>query len=72
MRDILDSLFQSNVSEVCAPTGSLLDPIGGAYRWEIILDSLIDLYNDSIKEEMRKTEDKNAARVKAHTSKYIR
>lgn len=71
MRDILDSLFQSNVSEVCAPTGSMMDPIGGAYRWEVILDSLINLYNDTIKAEMQKTEDKNVAGVKAHTSKYI-
>lgn len=75
MRAIIDELFQSNVSEVCAPTGSLLDPINGSYRWEIIIDSIINLYNDSIKQEMTKSSssqvDKNVAGVKAHTSKYI-
>lgn len=71
MREILDTLFQSNVSEVCAPTGSMLDPIGGVYRWEVIIDSLINLYNDTIKKETKKAEDKNVAGVKAHTSKYI-
>lgn len=71
MRSIIDQLFQSNVSEVCAPTGSMLDPIGGAYRWEVILDAIINLYNDTIKEEMKKNENRNLAGVKAHTSKYI-
>lgn len=71
MREIIDTLFQSNVSEICAPTGSMLDPISGVYRWEVILDSLINLYNDTIKKETKKAEDRNVAGVKAHTSKYI-
>lgn len=60
MRKLVDELFNSNVSEVCAPNGTMLDLIGGRFRFEIIIDKLSDLYIDSVSkefEEMKKDVD---------------
>lgn len=68
MREIIDQIFDSNVSEVCAPRGSMLDPINGKFRFEHIFDTLIPLYENDINVEMNKIN----SRVKKHTSKYIK
>lgn len=68
MREIIDQIFNSNVSEVCAPYGSMLDPINGKFRFEHIFDTLIPLYENDIDAEMKKMN----ARVQKHTSKYIK
>lgn len=68
MRKIIDQIFNSNVSEVCAPYGSMLDPINGKFRFEHIFDTLIPLYENDIDAEMKKMN----ARVQKHTSKYIK
>lgn len=68
MRGIIDQIFNSNVSEVCAPFGSMLDPINGKFRFEHIFDTLIPLYENDIDAEMKKMN----ARVQKHTSKYIK
>lgn len=60
MRKLVDELFNSNVSDVCAPNGTMLDLIGGRFRFEIIIDKLSDLYIDSVSkefEEMKKDVD---------------
>lgn len=68
IRSIVDSIFNSNVSEICAPTGSMLDPINGKFRFEHIFDILIPLYETDIASEMTKFN----ARIQKHTSKYIK
>lgn len=68
MRQIIDQIFNSNVSEICAPYGSMLDPINGKFRFEHIFDTLIPLYENDITTEM----DKINARVQKHTGKYIK
>lgn len=68
IRAVMDSIFNSNVSEVCAPTGSMLDPINGKFRFEHIFDTLIPLYETDIASEMTKFN----ARIQKHTSKYIK
>ena len=68
MRNLLDYLFDSNVSEVCAPFGSMYDPIGGMQRYEHIINALIPLYDDTISAETKKIQ----ARVKKHTAKYTK
>jgi len=68
IRTIIDQIFNSNVSELCAPTGSMLDPINGKLRFEHIFDTLVPLYEADINSEMKKM----TARVQKHTSKYIR
>lgn len=68
IREIIDQIFNSNVSEVCAPFGSMLDPINGKFRFEHIFDTLIPLYENDIDAEMKKMN----MRVQKHTSKYIK
>lgn len=66
MRKILDNVFQSNVSEVCAPTGSMYDPINGKFRYEYILEALMNFYQTNIQNEYRKMK----VNVAKKTSKY--
>ena len=54
MRESLDRLFDSNVSETCAPTGTLLDPINGKLRYEHIIEALLKLYEENIQSEYEK------------------
>lgn len=66
MRNALDYIFDSNVSEVCAPFGSMYDLIDGKMRYEHILDGLSSLYETSLHEETQKIEN----RISKHTDKY--
>lgn len=66
MRDLLDFIFDSNVSEVCAPNGNMYDPLNGKLRYEHIIDCLTGLYENDISAEMSKI----AKRVNKHTDKY--
>jgi len=68
MRQIMDEIFNSNISEICAPYGSMLDPINGKFRFEYIFETLIPLYENDINSELRKLN----TRVQKHTSKYIK
>lgn len=68
MRELIDYIFDSNVSEVCAPSGSMYDPIGGSFRFEHIVATLGNLYSQDINAEV----DKIATRVHKHTDKYIK
>ena len=67
MRNLIDTIFDSNVSEVCAPTGTMYDPFNGMFRFEIIIDKLMELYETNINKEYKLME----KRVQKHTSKYI-
>lgn len=66
MRELVDYIFDSNVSEVCAPSGSMYDPINGQFRFEHIITVLAQLYETDVEKEMNAV----AARVKKHTAKY--
>ena len=70
MRELLDYIFQSNVSEVCVPegSGSMYDPINGKFRYDHILDTLLTLYQDNIQSEFKKLN----ANVNKKTSKYTK
>ena len=68
MRSLLDELFDTNVSEVAAPDGSMYDPFLGKFRYEHIIEALLKLYDENFTSEfemMRK-------RVETKTSKYIK
>ena len=67
MREILDYIFESNVSEICAPYGSLFDPINGEFRYEHIIDKLTSLYETNLNKEYELMKN----RIKKHTDKYI-
>lgn len=68
MRNIMDELFDGNVSEVCAPSGNMYDIINGGFRYEFIMESLLNLYSDNIAKETKKIQ----KRVQSHTDKYTK
>lgn len=68
MRTLLDYIFDSNVSELCAPHGSMFDPVNGKLRFEHIIDTLAPLYETDISTEMNKV----TANVSKHTAKYTK
>lgn len=68
MRQIVDDIFDSNVSEVCAPSGTMFDPFNGEFRYEHIIDVISSLYKDNINREFKKM----AAKMKKHTAKYTK
>lgn len=68
MRELVDYIFNSNVSELCAPDGSMYDPIDGQFRFEHIINTLAALYESDVSGEMNKL----SSRVQKHTTKYTR
>ena len=68
MRASVDRIFQTNASEVCAPDGTMVDPINGQLRYEHIIDALTKLYEENINNEYKKMNE----RIKKHTAKYTK
>lgn len=68
LRSMVDELFDSNVSAICAPNGSMCDPINGKFRFEIIIENLLSLYESNIKAEY----DLLSQKVAKHTDKYTK
>lgn len=68
MRELVDYIFDSNVSEICAPSGSMYDPVNGQFRFEHIINILANLYETDISQEMSALSN----RIKKHTGKYAR
>ena len=67
MRDTIDYIFDSNVSEVCCKTGTMFDIVDGAYKFEKILESLTSLYTENVNREYRAVK----KRIQDKASKYI-
>lgn len=75
MREQIDYIFDSNVSEVCAGAGSMWDPIDGALRYEHIISGLLELYENNYSSEFDKLKRRvagKAAKHRAAVSKYHR
>lgn len=53
LRAKLDYIFDTNISEITAPHGSMFDFIHGMFRFEYILDTISKLYNDTIANETK-------------------
>lgn len=68
MCELIDYIFDSNVSEVCCDGGSMYDLIDGFMRYEIIVDNLVKLYETNLSAEVKKVQ----RRVKKHTAKYTK
>ena len=68
MRELLDFIFQSNVSEVCGADGSMYDLIEGTFRYEHIISALSRLYETNLDSEVSKIK----ARIDKHTAKYTK
>lgn len=68
MREVIDTIFDSNVSEVCVPTGSMYDPINGRFRYDHLIDTLIKLYDENLTKELKKVK----LNISKHTDKYTK
>ena len=68
MRELMDYLFDSKISDVCAPSGSMYDPFNGKYRFEHIIETLFTLYEENIASEYKKM-NKN---IQKRTAKYTK
>lgn len=68
MRGIVDYIFDAPVSDLCAPSGNMYDPIGGQFRYEHIITVLTNLYENELSAEMGKI----SSRVQKHTNKYTK
>ena len=66
MRELMDKLFDAEVSKACAPDGTMYDLFDGKFRFQIIIEALAQLYNDNLDTEL------NALKKKADksTKKY--
>ena len=67
MREYIDYIFDSNVSEVCAPAGTMYDLFNGKFRFEYIIEKLVQLHDSQVRKEYSKM----SARLHKHTSKYM-
>lgn len=66
MREYVDYIFDANVSEVCAPSGSMYAPHGGKFVYEHITETLGQLYANKLDTEAKLI----SKRLKEHTDKY--
>lgn len=66
-RDIVNYLFDYDICSVCASSGTMFDLQDGEYRFVVILETLLNLYSDTIQSEL----DKRLAKMKKRTEKYV-
>ena len=64
MRELIDFIFNANVSEICAGDGSMYDPIEGMFRYEYIMNKITSLYETNLNNEFKK--------MKARVNKYAK
>lgn len=68
MRELLDYIFDSQISTACAPDGSMYDLFNGEFRFEHIITVLLNLYEENITKEFNSME----KRINKHTAKYTK
>lgn len=66
MKELLDFVFDSDVSKICAPDGNMFDLFNGQFRFEHIIEVLSGLYENNFNSEFKKMEN----RIKEKTAKY--
>lgn len=64
MRELVDYIFNANVSDICARDGSMYDPIEGTFRFEHIITTLLNLYSENFELEFNK--------IKSRVNKYAK
>lgn len=68
MRELIDYVFNSDVSSKVAPEGSMYDLFNGKFRFEYVIEKLLDLYDKNFNQEYEALK-KN---VSKHTGKYTK
>lgn len=66
MISIIDYIFDSKVAKVCTDGKPLYNMVAGKFIFEIILDTLFNLYSDNIRAELGQM----SQRMRSHTDKY--
>lgn len=69
MRNIIDGIFDSKVSDVCVPNGTMFDPHGGMCKYEYVINALVQAYDANITAEAKKI---NKSGVAKHTKGYTK
>lgn len=69
MRETIDYIFDTNASEVCAPSGNMYDPVGGQLRYMRVLDALTGLYTNGLHAEFDKMKNRVEKRAEKYTKK---
>ena len=69
MRGVIDYIFDTNASEICAPSGNMYDPVGGQFRFERIIDVLSKLYSTGLDKEFEKLKNRVEPKVSKYTKK---
>lgn len=69
MREIIDYIFDTNASAVCAPSGNMFDPVGGQWRFERIIDKLSALYANGLNDEFKQLKNRVEPKVSKYTKK---
>ena len=67
MRDLIDFMFDTDVSSKAAPDGSMYDPFNGSPRYEYIITILMKQYETNLQAEYSKMN----KQLSKHTAKYI-
>ena len=68
MKELVDYIFDSALSEACCDGGTMYDLFNGFMRYEIIVDNILKLYTKNLEAESKKIQ----RRVKQHTAKYVK
>lgn len=68
MRELIDYMFDADVSKAAAPDGSMYDPFNGSFRYEHIIAIMMKQYEDNLQSEFSKME----KQLRKHTDKYTR
>lgn len=68
MRDCVNAIFDYDVCSVCVPTGSMYDPVNGSFKFEHLVTTLLNLYEENLTKEGKKIQ----AKIAKHTSKYTK
>lgn len=69
MRNIIDVIFDSKVSDVCVPSGTMFDPHNGMCTYEYVINALVQAYDNNISDEVKKL---NTEGVNKHTKGYTK
>lgn len=68
MRELVDYVFNADVSEMCVQDGTMADPVNGQFKFEYIIEKFLALYDKNFDMEFKKM----SKSVSKHTTKYTR
>jgi hypothetical protein len=72
IRELVDYIFNAPVSSVCCSDGTMLDPYNGKYKFEYIVDKLIQLFGDHIRDEYQKMDKRIESKVSGKIANYLK